>query len=476
MKELMKKVLTVTMASIMVLSMLTACGVPKAEEPEAEAPVVEVEEQEAEAPAEEEVAEAPASSGEVVKWAVSEYIVDWAQDVANQFTAQTGKEVEVIEVSGEDGDSKFMMMMQSAETAPDLIQQDGFLVKPSASGGLLANLDSYIDGWEDFSNITPAILENGRGVDGSMYGIPLATDAQGFWYDKDVFAAAGLPVPFEPKSWDEMLDAARTLKEKNADNPDFMPMFVYTNDQQDASMRTFQLLYNGTGGADLYDGASGKWVIDKEHITKTLDFVNSIHNVDKLGGPMGVITAGNVNELVAYDYLMKGNAGIMVTVDLLVLYKEGFSFPWPEALDHIAYQKIPTIDGGGDGFVSISGGHTWAIPEKANNKDGGWELIEFIMNYDNNLDYLLTFGGLSVRSDVAESPEYLNQDFSVIPALTDMVNYTHVRPAVDGYTDVSLLYSTMVEEVVLGASPEEALANFEAEMDRVMGADKLEVK
>ena len=127
MKELMKKVLTVTMASIMVLSMLTACGAPKAEEPEAEAPVVEVEEQEAEAPAEEE-AEAPASSGEVVKWAVSEYIVDWAQDVANQFTAQTGKEVEVIEVSGEDGDSKFMMMMQSAETAPDLIQQDGFLV------------------------------------------------------------------------------------------------------------------------------------------------------------------------------------------------------------------------------------------------------------------------------------------------------------------------------------------------------------
>jgi len=475
MKGLMKKVLTVILASVMVLSMLTACGTKK-EEPapapaEAEAPAVE----EAEAPAAEEAPAEESASGDTIKWAVSQYIVDWAQDMATKFEAEKGKKVEVIEVSGEDTDSKMMMMMQSPETAPDVLQNDGFMVKPNASAGLIANLDEYIAGWDDFSKIVPAILENGRGVDGSMYGIPLATDAQGFWYDKDVFAAAGLPVPFEPKSWDEMLEAARTLKEKNADNPDFMPMFVYTNDSQDASMRTFQLLYNGTGG-DLYDGASGKWIIDKENITKTLDFVNSIHNVDKLGGPMGVITAGNVNELVAYDYLMKGNAGIMITVDLLVLYKEGFAFPWPEALDHIAYAKIPTIDGGGDGFVSISGGHTWAIPENANNKDGGWELIEFIMSYDNNLDYLLTFGGLSVRTDVAEASEYLNQDFSVIPVLTDMVNYTHVRPAVDGYTDVSLLYSTMVEEVVLGASPEDAYANFEAEMDRAMGADKIEVK
>ena len=474
MKGLMKKVLTVIMASIMILSMLTACGTPK-EDPAPEAPVEEAEAPVEEAEAPEEEAAEPAS-GDVIKWAVSQYIVDWANDMGSKFTAETGKAVEVIEVSGEDSEAKFMMMMQSPETAPDVLQNDGFMVKPNASAGLLTNLDDYIAGWDDFSNIVPAILENGRGVDGSMYGIPLATDAQGFWYDKNVFEAAGLPVPFEPKSWDEMLDAARTLKEKNADNPDFMPMFVYTNDSQDASMRTFQLLYNGTGGADLYDGASGKWVIDKEHITKTLDFVNSIHNVDKLGGPMGVITAGNVNELVAYDYLMKGNAGIMMTVDLLVLYKEGFSFPWPEALDNIAYAKIPTIDGGGDGFVSISGGHTWAIPSNANNQDGGWELIEFIMNYDNNLDYLLTYGGLSVRTDVAEAPEYLNQDFSVIPALTDMVNYTNVRPAVDGYTDVSLLYSTMVEEVVLGASPEEALANFEAEMTRAMGEDNIEVK
>ena len=308
-----------------------------------------------------------------------------------------------------------------------------------------------------------------------MYGIPLATDTQGFWYDKNVFEAAGLPVPFEPTNWEEILDAARVLKEANADNEDFMPMFVYTNDQQDASMRTFQLLYNGTGG-ELYDGEAGKWVIDHENITKTLDFINTIHNVDKTNGPMGVITAGNVNELVAYDYLMQGNAGMAFTVDLLVLWREGMSFPWPEALDNLAYTKIPTIDGGGNGFVSISGGHTWAIPANANNQDGGWELLTFAMNYDNNLDYHIRFGGIAVRQDVAASPEYLDQEFSVVKDTTDMVNYTFVRPAVEGYSDVSLLYSTMVEEVVLGASPEEALANFEAEMTRIVGEDHIEVK
>ena len=410
----------------------------------------------------------------VIKWACSQYIADWCSEVAAAFTAETGKAVQIIEVAGDDAATKFLMMMQSGETAPDVIQEDGFMVKSDAAAGYLAPLGDYIANWSEFDQVTPAILENGRGSDGVMYGIPLATDTQGFWYDKDLFAAAGLPVPFEPKSWEDMLSAARTLKEANADSDDFIPMFVYNTNQQDASMRTFQLLYNGTGGK-LFDGEAGKWVVDRENIVKTLDFVNTIYNVDHTNGPMGVTTAANVNELISYDYLMKGKCGIAMCVNLLVLWQEGMSYPWPEALDHLAYAKVPTIDGSGTGYVSISGGHTWAIPAKANNKDGGWDLIAFAMNYENHLNYVQKFSGIAVRQDVAQAPEYLDQAFSVVDICTDMVNYTYVRPSVEGYPDVSVLYSTMIEDVTLGSTPEEALDVFQAELIRLMGEDKVEV-
>ena len=42
-------------------------------------------------------------------------------------------------------------------------------------------------------------------VDGKQYGVPFNAGMVGFWYNKDLFAQAGIDAP--PATWDELLDA-----------------------------------------------------------------------------------------------------------------------------------------------------------------------------------------------------------------------------------------------------------------------------
>ena len=57
-----------------------------------------------------------------------------------------------------------------------------------------------------------AAKEAGTADDGGIYAVPLGTDTRAIWYNKQVLQKAGIAVPWQPRSWDEILDAARKMK------------------------------------------------------------------------------------------------------------------------------------------------------------------------------------------------------------------------------------------------------------------------
>lgn len=91
--------------------------------------------------------------------------------------------------------------------------------------------------------------------DGKVYGVPYNTDSRGLWYNKEIFKRAGLPEDWRPKNWDEVLDAARTIKEKE---PDVVPIWMNMGKAtgEATSMQTYEMLLYGTGER-LYDDAGG---------------------------------------------------------------------------------------------------------------------------------------------------------------------------------------------------------------------------
>ena len=74
------------------------------------------------------------------------------------------------------------------------------------------------------SQFTETAKGAGKALDGKTYGIPDGTDTRGLWFNKEIFAKAGLPADWQPKTWDDVLSAARTIK---AAVPGVIPLNIY---------------------------------------------------------------------------------------------------------------------------------------------------------------------------------------------------------------------------------------------------------
>ena len=333
----------------------------------------------------------------VIKVGVLANWVDWVKEKAKAYEAvHKGTKVEVIElVNNSDLYSKTTMMMQSEQTAPDVITEDGFMVKADAAGGYLMPLTDVLAGWEESKQFAPTIMEGGKGVDGVQYALPLSTDVQGIWYNKQMFAEAGISVPFEPKSWNDILAAAKKLKAA-VTTDGFVPLYLYASKTypEETSMRTFQTLYFGTGeDAELYDMNAEKWVVDKEKLLDVFRFVDSVYNTEKVGPTPSFAAQSGIADLLQSDYMKNKKVGMYLSGSWESSnWAKGKSHEWADGLKVWGFAKIPTKDGETPGYTTMSGGWTWAIPSKANNKEGGIDFLKFVCNKDNQLEYALQTG------------------------------------------------------------------------------------
>ncbi len=116
--------------------------------------------------------------------------------------------------------TKLALMHGSAATAPDVVYEDTFQVRSDAAAGYLAPMDDYLADWDGWDQFSDAAKQAGAGDDGSTYGVSMGTDTRGIYFNKEIFEQAGLAANWQPESWDDILEAARTIKEKV---PDVIP-------------------------------------------------------------------------------------------------------------------------------------------------------------------------------------------------------------------------------------------------------------
>ena len=141
--------------------------------------------------------------------------------------------------------TKLGLMRRSKATAPDVAYEDTFFVNSDAEAKYLMPLDTRLGSWPDWSQFVGAAKAAGKAGDGHTYGIPMGTDTRGLWYNKKIFAKAGLPADWQPKTWNDVLAAARQIKAKV---PGVIPLNVYAGKGvgEAASMQGFEMLLYGT--------------------------------------------------------------------------------------------------------------------------------------------------------------------------------------------------------------------------------------
>ena len=131
---------------------------------------------------------------------------------------EMGKDIEIVYRAflPTEYDSKVMMTLKSGK-GPDIIYSrrlPGVRTQSLIEAGLLIPIDGKVD----LSNFSEGVLNNIR-YKGKTYGVPFAVQVVGIFYNKRIYEKYGLK---EPKTWDELVENARILKE-NGVIPFFVP-------------------------------------------------------------------------------------------------------------------------------------------------------------------------------------------------------------------------------------------------------------
>jgi len=367
--------------------------------------------------------------------------------------------------------TKLALMQQSPDTAPDVFYEDTFKVRSDVDAGYLLNLDEYLADWSDWSQFNEGAKEAGRADDGSIYAVPLGTDTRGIWYSKSVLEEAGVPLPWEPKSWEEILDTARKV---HAASPDKVAFNVYSGKPagEGSVMQGFGMLMYGTDDV-LYDTDEKKWVTGSQGFVDSLQFIDTLYSEGLAPAP-DVALDGSMWQKLFGEWFPNGQIGGTIEGSWSPsFWMEGGQYEWPEYVDDIGVAAFPTQTGQGPGAVSLSGGWTLAVGADSGNPDAAFDFLSMALDKQNALDYNIANSQIAVRTDVAEDPAYLEAN-PFIGFFTDLVTYTHFRPATADYPQISAEIQAATEAVMTGQmTPEEAAAAYDEAVVGIVGEDNV---
>lgn len=377
--------------------------------------------------------------------------------------------LEPIKANDDDYKTKVQLSQRSADTAPDVFYEDSYNIQADASAGYLLKLDKYLAEWADWSQFSAAAKAAGAGSDGT-YAVPLGVDTRVIWYSKPLLEKAGVALPWQPKNWQDVLDVAAKVK---AASPGVIPFNMYIGQGmgEGAATSTILPLLYGTNDK-FYDSKSGKWVIGSQGVVDTLAFIQKLYKDGYATTPQAALDPNVWQVILGKDFPQGKIAGTVEGSYLPSFWQKGGTYEWADYAKDLGVALWPTQDGGGDKFVSVSGGWTLAVGAKSKNPQLAFDFLAMALNKTNSLSYVKQNSQIAVRADVASDPSYLAAN-PFVKDISESVQYTHFRPSNADYPKVSIAFQKATEAVVVkGQSPQDAATAYDQAVIGIVGKDK----
>ncbi|MGH7353541.1 MAG: extracellular solute-binding protein [Candidatus Rokuibacteriota bacterium] len=189
------------------------------------------------------------------------------QSLSEQYTKQTGVKVDLRVVDWNSIDQQVSTMIQS-NRPPDVLNLNSF--SSYARDGLLYAADEVLSPKTHADFLEP--FARGGEYQGKLYGFPILSSARAFFYNKDLFARAGVAAP--PKTWDEFVQAARKVQALGGGVIGYaMPL-----GPEEAQAEWSIWMWNN--GGDWKSGDA--WAINSDPNTRTLRFLADLANRHKV--------------------------------------------------------------------------------------------------------------------------------------------------------------------------------------------------
>ncbi len=216
------------------------------------------------------------------------------QGLAEQYTKQTGTRVELRIIDWNSIDQQVSTMIQNNQP-PDILNLNSF--SSYAKDGLLYSADEVLSP-KTRDDFIEAFARGGE-YRGKLYGFPILSSARAFFYNKALFAKAGLASP--PKTWDEFVQAARKIQALGGGTIAYaLPL-----GPEEAQAEWSIWMWNGGGDWKSNDA----WTINSEANVRTLQLLADLANREKVTQ----VNPGKTNRTDgAFQLFKDGKVGMVI--------------------------------------------------------------------------------------------------------------------------------------------------------------------
>lgn len=355
----------------------------------------------------------------------------------------------------------------------DIVNLDGIWVGEFADAGYIRPLTDVagptVDEWDGWRQIPDAVQNIGRFQD-KRYAVPNGTDGRVLYYNKKLFAQAGLPSDWQPATWDEVIAAAETLKGIAGVIP--IQLNAGTAMGEATSMQGVLPLLVGTG-TEIY--SDGKWQGNTSAISDVLATYERIYGTG-LGDPLLQQEAKGRDK--SFQLFAENRIGIMLEGDYLwrgVLEPTLGVAKMADRDTAVGWARIPAFRKGGgvrgQDFVSMSGGGVRVLNPNSEFPLQAWELLRFMNSAEALKAELAGQARVTQREDVND--QILAGDPLLSFIAREVLPLTAYRPGLAQYPQVSAALQQATADVVAGKSVPVAAEAYQEAVVRAVGEDKV---
>ncbi|WP_327086807.1 extracellular solute-binding protein [Nonomuraea sp. NBC_01738] len=398
------------------------------------------------------------------------FIQNW---VIPQFEAAQkakGKDVKVKFIpSGVDDEqykTKLSLDLKSGKGA-DVMDIDGIWLGEFAEAGFLKPLPAQSDSWEGWSQI-PEAVQGLATFNGKKYALPVGTDGRVLYFNKTLMAKANLPADWQPKSWQEVLDAGAKLKAAGVPVP--IQINAGTAMGEATSMQGLLPLLAGAGGEVQKDG---KWTGASQPLKDALGLYQKIYGGSGLGDPKLQQEAKGRDK--SFQQFAEGKIGILMEGDYFwrgVVNPATGVAKMADRDQVVGYAMIPAIEPGkgvrGQDFVSMSGGSLRTLNPNSKHPAEAFELLALTLSAD-GLKAETKDGNVRITPRTDVNKEILAGDPLLTYISDNVLKLTAYRPPVALYPQVSTALQEATAEVVGGKTPDEAATAYQQKLEGIAG-------
>jgi len=381
---------------------------------------------------------------------------DGLRAAAADYSKLKGTKVEIVQAPYNNVFEQAANAGQSKSGAFDIVLMDDPWIPFFAENGHLEDLTPYFkkagkDGPDnDFLSKSLALCRNPYDS-GPYICLPYVGNAQMFFYDAAKFKEVGVE---EPKTWDDVLKAAKALTDKGGGR---YFGYVFRGGQGNPVVADFMPLF-WSYGANLFDKDRTKVTIDTPEGAAAMKMFMALRDVSPKG-----VESYNANEVG--QALAAGTAASSINWPNWVATFEDPS--QSRMVGKLAYSAIPSGTHAGSSEI----GHwTMGIMSASKNKQEAFDFMVWATSPE-QIKISATRGNPPVRFSVFTDPDLTAQEkFRHFPTLMNAINFSTPRPRHPKWPEIENAFGIELSKAVAGTiTPEDALKNSQAAVEKITG-------